>query len=164
MEIPGEEGVVCDEFITLEILSRLPVKSLMRFKCVCKRWKSIIHKDQFFIDLHLSRSITTTPTRRTSFLLVGKPATHRRSSGRMYLLSAEFLPPSNEEEGYLEVGTTFLWEPPFLENYLAYATCSLNGLICFMDTLYCRACLYNSSTRESTPWIKSIIKQEEADP
>ncbi|KAI3978341.1 hypothetical protein MKX01_013139 [Papaver californicum] len=58
MERNGEEEVVCVEFITLEILSRLPVKSLMRFKCVCKRWQSIIHKDQFFIDLHLSRSIT----------------------------------------------------------------------------------------------------------
>ncbi|KAI3951233.1 hypothetical protein MKW92_050425, partial [Papaver armeniacum] len=44
-----------DEMVLCDILSRLPVKSLMRFKCVSKSWCSLI-KDPYFIDLHFSRS------------------------------------------------------------------------------------------------------------
>ncbi|KAI3928476.1 hypothetical protein MKW98_024077, partial [Papaver atlanticum] len=42
--------------IVCEILSRLPVKSLMRFKCVCKKWQFIIKDDKYFIDLYNTRS------------------------------------------------------------------------------------------------------------
>ncbi|KAI3440839.1 F-box domain-containing protein [Psidium guajava] len=44
------------EDIIIDILSRLPVKSLMRFKCVSKRWRSLI-SDQHFAKLHLQRLI-----------------------------------------------------------------------------------------------------------
>ncbi|XP_030444930.2 F-box/kelch-repeat protein At3g06240 [Syzygium oleosum] len=44
------------EDIIIDILSRLPVKSLMRFKCVSKRWWSLI-SDQHFVKLHLQRLI-----------------------------------------------------------------------------------------------------------
>ncbi|XP_048133139.1 F-box/kelch-repeat protein At3g23880-like [Rhodamnia argentea] len=40
------------EDIIIDILSRLPAKSLMRFKCVSKRWLSLI-SDQCFAKLHL---------------------------------------------------------------------------------------------------------------
>lgn len=38
----------------VETLSRLPVKSLMRFKCVCKSWYSLV-KDPNFIYKHLEK-------------------------------------------------------------------------------------------------------------
>ncbi|KAK9741635.1 hypothetical protein RND81_03G118700 [Saponaria officinalis] len=41
--------------LIFDILSRLPVKSLLRFKSVCKRWYSMIH-DNEFIAVHLERS------------------------------------------------------------------------------------------------------------
>ncbi|PIA46229.1 hypothetical protein AQUCO_01500032v1, partial [Aquilegia coerulea] len=39
-----------------EILSRLPVKSITRFRCVCKSWCDLL-SDRFFMDMHLNRSI-----------------------------------------------------------------------------------------------------------
>nr|DAD20306.1 TPA_asm: hypothetical protein HUJ06_021769 [Nelumbo nucifera] len=44
-----------DELIT-EILSRLPVKPLLRFNCVCKPWRALI-SDPGFIKKHAIRSI-----------------------------------------------------------------------------------------------------------
>jgi len=48
-------SVLFDELIT-EILSRLPVKTLMQFKCVCKSWNTLISHDSSFTKLHLHRS------------------------------------------------------------------------------------------------------------
>ncbi|KAI3976980.1 hypothetical protein MKX01_008838 [Papaver californicum] len=39
----------------------------------------------------------------------------------------------------------------------------LNGLFCFIDSQEASVCVQNPSTRESTPWIKSIIKQQHED-
>jgi len=38
-----------------EVLSYLPVKSLMRLRCMCKSWKTLI-SDPTFVKLHLQRS------------------------------------------------------------------------------------------------------------
>ncbi|RZB72007.1 F-box protein CPR1, partial [Glycine soja] len=41
--------------VTVKILSWLPVKALLRFRCVCKSWKSLL-LDLSFVKLHLQRS------------------------------------------------------------------------------------------------------------
>ncbi|KAK8503639.1 hypothetical protein V6N11_030734 [Hibiscus sabdariffa] len=48
-----------------EILKRLPVKSLVRFRSVCKTWNSII-RDPSFISTHLQSSLSN----NTPFLLI----------------------------------------------------------------------------------------------
>ncbi|KAI3843286.1 hypothetical protein MKX03_013467 [Papaver bracteatum] len=45
-----------DEGILTEILSRLPAKSLLRFKSVSEYWLNLITQDQHFIHLHCTRS------------------------------------------------------------------------------------------------------------
>ena len=47
--------ILLDELI-VEILVRLPVRSLLQFKSVCKSWKTLISNSQFAKD-HLQRSI-----------------------------------------------------------------------------------------------------------
>ncbi|KAK9911673.1 hypothetical protein M0R45_035569 [Rubus argutus] len=44
-----------DEDLILEIFSRLPAKSLMRFRCVSKEWYSLT-KSSYLINIHLRRS------------------------------------------------------------------------------------------------------------
>ena len=44
--------------VMAEILSRVPARSLMRFKCVCKLWNSIIQEQQF-IACHLHKRSST---------------------------------------------------------------------------------------------------------
>ncbi|XP_021991016.1 F-box protein At3g07870 [Helianthus annuus] len=49
------EDAVLPESHILEVLSRLPLKTIIRCKCVCKRWRDLV-SDPYFVDLHLSRS------------------------------------------------------------------------------------------------------------
>ncbi|KAL4581433.1 hypothetical protein LXL04_017648 [Taraxacum kok-saghyz] len=43
------------ENVTVEILSRLPVKTIIHCKCVCKKWLNLV-SNSYFATLHLSRS------------------------------------------------------------------------------------------------------------
>ncbi|KAL6200494.1 hypothetical protein ACLB2K_030275 [Fragaria x ananassa] len=52
---PSSESPVLDlDAVIFDILSRLPPKSLLRFRCVCKAWRTLI-SDPYFIKEHLSR-------------------------------------------------------------------------------------------------------------
>ncbi|KAK9285776.1 hypothetical protein L1049_024977 [Liquidambar formosana] len=44
--------------IVFDILSRLPVRSLLRFRCVCKSWNALI-SDPHFVKTHLNRATTS---------------------------------------------------------------------------------------------------------
>ncbi|XP_054779338.1 F-box/kelch-repeat protein At3g23880-like [Prosopis cineraria] len=46
--------------IIVNILKRLPVKSLIRFQCVCKHWKHLI-KSSYFVSEHLHHSSLQNP-------------------------------------------------------------------------------------------------------
>ncbi|KAI3881662.1 hypothetical protein MKX03_030655 [Papaver bracteatum] len=141
------------QVIVYEIMSRLPVKSLMRFKCVCKNWQSVILKDDLFIDLHLSRSKAASSV---SLLRVGE-----LKNIEYCFISMELLL-SSEEDGHLAaVGATSAWKYPFPIDKMC-SFCTANGLLCVMDIVEYSVCVYNISTRESTPWIKStFIKQRQ---
>ncbi|KAK9684509.1 hypothetical protein RND81_10G214800 [Saponaria officinalis] len=54
------------EIITDEILAKLPVKSLVRFKCVSKFYNTVISSPEF-IDLHLRQSLSSDANRLLIF-------------------------------------------------------------------------------------------------
>ncbi|XP_059664089.1 F-box/kelch-repeat protein At3g06240-like [Cornus florida] len=60
------------QHLIVEILSKLPVKALLRFKCVSKRWRSLI-SDPHFIKAHLNQSLTTNSNIQTQRILVATP-------------------------------------------------------------------------------------------
>lgn len=47
--------ILLDDLI-VEVLSYSPIKSLMRIRCVCKSWNTLISSDPTFVKLHLQRS------------------------------------------------------------------------------------------------------------
>ncbi|PRQ52364.1 putative F-box domain-containing protein [Rosa chinensis] len=57
---PSSESVDL-ECVIVDILSRLPARSLLRFRCVCKAWRALI-SDPYFIRKHLSRINTKIST------------------------------------------------------------------------------------------------------
>ncbi|CAK9158274.1 unnamed protein product [Ilex paraguariensis] len=72
-EIKGEAGhrtgiMYLPEDVVVDILSRLPVKSLLRFECVSKQWRSSI-SDHQFAKFQLSRSLSLVKTGHQKFLL-----------------------------------------------------------------------------------------------
>jgi hypothetical protein len=71
-----------DELMS-EILVRLPVKSLLPFKSVCKTWHSTI-SSRSFISTHLQRSMSD-HQRRPSFLITPDFRGNGTSKIRLYM-------------------------------------------------------------------------------
>ncbi|XP_059635819.1 F-box/kelch-repeat protein At3g23880-like [Cornus florida] len=70
-EKKGEElSPILPHDLTVEILSRLPVKSIVLFKCVCKSWLTMFADSQF-IKLHLTRSNNSKLVLTHSFNFLG---------------------------------------------------------------------------------------------
>ncbi|PIA63638.1 hypothetical protein AQUCO_00201170v1 [Aquilegia coerulea] len=150
----GEETRVSlpHEIIVVEILSRLPAKSLLRFKCVCKAWRSLV-SDSKFIQMHLSRAIGRDSV---NVFIASKPnivekncrITTRGVDGRcykkkvtrickthMYHIDGDPFNKAIEIENPLE---------PSLHRTQVLGSC--NGLICLYTIT--SLCLLNPSTRE----------------
>ncbi|XP_043702438.1 F-box protein CPR1-like [Telopea speciosissima] len=113
------EGIIAD------ILSRLPVKSLVRFKCVCKPWCALII-DPAFVKMHLSRSLASNSNLSLIF----------RGS---YLYSVDL--DACEQQPAVELD-----HPLKTPNYGTAVVGSCNGLLCIYNTEE-DIFLWNPSTR-----------------
>ncbi|KAI8002255.1 F-box/kelch-repeat protein [Camellia lanceoleosa] len=60
------------EEIMVDILSRLPITSLCRFRCVSKPWLSLI-SDPYFIKTHLNRNTTNEKHQHDRLILLSEP-------------------------------------------------------------------------------------------
>ncbi|CAI9770960.1 unnamed protein product [Fraxinus pennsylvanica] len=119
--------------ITIEILSRLPVKSLVRFKCVSKSFYSLISQDSQFKRKHLDQS-----TRHDLIVNLEHGPERLFSSSLSYLSSDD-----HDQEGVIELPY------PIKDNFSEYMTVSrsCNGLFCIQDIAGI-VFIWNPSTRE----------------
>lgn len=144
------------ELITTEILPRLPVKSLIRFKCVSKQWKSIISSPQF-AKLHLQRQRSSPNPKRCLFVATDDNSFYtfdysRYESGSACGSDSKLIESPGSKEGLikLEMGSE-LSEQIDLDFYNqigVYIVGSCDGLVCLefgSSHLY----LWNPATGES---------------
>ncbi|KAJ1424959.1 F-box-like domain superfamily [Sesbania bispinosa] len=139
--------VLPDELIH-EILLRLPVRSLLQFRCVCKSWKTLISDPQFAKD-HLRSSISDTSM--THQRLVSSTITERC---RILSCSVQSL---------IEHPSTPAKTLSFRMRRKYHILGSCNGLLCLYDIYQGYVRLWNPSTRlksQRSPtcvWLDGII-------
>ncbi|XP_027177635.1 F-box/kelch-repeat protein At3g23880-like [Coffea eugenioides] len=115
----------------LEILSRLPVKTLVRFCCVCKLWRKLITSDGNFITSHLQNTLNNNSKINSrgiknvfldcNRILVGCTTCYERPDPRIKELTEQFM---------ISAGDSNLCRLLFAEGYFSFAGC-FNGIICF---------------------------------
>ncbi|KAJ6423036.1 hypothetical protein OIU84_024044 [Salix udensis] len=129
-EIGGDQaaGYHIPQELVAEILAKLPAKSLMRFRCVCRTWSSLI-RDPFFVKLHQNQSLKK-PC-KTGILVSSK---HQLSN--TYFVFADHEGKQSFEEDTISI--------PKSSNVLGFA----NGLACIVNDKYDLS-VYNLSTHES---------------
>ncbi|THF98775.1 hypothetical protein TEA_017847 [Camellia sinensis var. sinensis] len=104
--------------IILEILSRLPIKTLFHCQLVSKHWPSFI-SDPHFVNLHLSRS-------PVSLLL--KPFYRNRGSNQLHLVDLQTLHKIRHREAQLKLNPKINF--PLLGRQIVN---SCNGLLCLCN-------------------------------
>lgn len=127
-------GIFLPEEILIQILLKLPVKSLVRFRCVSKSWDSLITHPSF-VSLHLSHAMAGHD--RSVVLLRHYSLTQRKERNTLYLDGESFLE-HQELEFPLKTHDTY------------YLAGSCNGLLCFSDYIInnLQVILWNPSLRK----------------
>ncbi|CAN8315672.1 unnamed protein product [Cochlearia groenlandica] len=125
--------------LIIEILSRLPCKSIARFRCVSKLWASILRRPDF-TELFLTRSSSRSPR----FLFAC------RKGGKLFLFSAP--QPQNPKENSSSLLASYLMKISF-DTLNGFDTqCerirTVRGLV-FVSDRVGKHMLCNPSTRES---------------
>ncbi|PIA28834.1 hypothetical protein AQUCO_06600037v1 [Aquilegia coerulea] len=118
--------------LILEILSRIPAKTLLGFKLVCKSWYNSIH-DPIFIRMHANQSMEN----NTSVFLASEPS-FSMSAGPFDLVSQIYSLEGNSHDKCVEI------ENPIVHKSRVLGSC--NGLVCLSNGKL--MCLLNPFTRE----------------
>ncbi|XP_026385192.1 F-box protein At1g30790-like [Papaver somniferum] len=145
-----------EDIVAREILSRLPVKSLMKFKCVCKNWMTLIEEESSFIDLHLERAKT-----RPGFLITNLKDNNKAT----FMIADLFFQDRGGALSSLAVQTIRKIDYTYIDTMLK----PVDGLIGFFgENIEPGVCICNLATREVTPWIKSTslsnLRKEDREP
>ncbi|KAM7485685.1 hypothetical protein LguiA_001694 [Lonicera macranthoides] len=116
------ESELPDEIID-EILSRLPVQSLLRFKCVCKRWLSTISDPNFHQKTEIESILVVESLKTLAASLISIDANK--------FVTKSFSVPCNERENY------------YYENIIVSNSCNGLVIIGIRESFF----LFNPSTR-----------------
>ncbi|KAL7215779.1 hypothetical protein ACSBR1_027844 [Camellia fascicularis] len=125
--------------VTTEILKRLPVKSLLRFRCVSKTWMSLITTPDF-ITKHLITQTTSTPHNHT--LVRHYSRLHRKEIYSVHSDNQSF------DDLNAQIEFPFLGHSRFYFRVVGF----VNGLLCLSDDLFGYTdtiVLWNPSIRRS---------------
>ncbi|KAM5580275.1 hypothetical protein ABKV19_009830 [Rosa sericea] len=138
---PSSESLDFDAVI-VEILSWLPAKSLLRFRCVCKAWQALI-SDPYFVRKHLSR-INTKINSSYSLLFMENSSFRSIDCEALFKCSGhDDGPVPSRELDFPVIDPRFEFE--FIE-IIGYC----NGFICLLiDSDSLVFMLWNPCTRES---------------
>ncbi|GAU24913.1 hypothetical protein TSUD_116380 [Trifolium subterraneum] len=133
------------------VLSRLPVKSLLQFRCVCKSWKSLI-SDPNFAKKHLSLSTTH------SIHCISYPSGHVLNPDK-HVLKSYSLDSSVMTNQTQFPQTTQL---PLSRQCFVYFDGSCNGILCFSEVGrdYVLVRLWNPAIRKFKE-LPSITEQQD---
>ncbi|PKI62866.1 hypothetical protein CRG98_016703 [Punica granatum] len=135
--------------LTAEILSRIPVRTLVRFESVCNSWRRLIQSPSF-ISLHLNRSANLGDGARSLLVKHRCPATDKRLISLLSGDSLEMVSPVDIPR--------HMYSP----NLKVVGSC--NGLVCLSHDCFCNfgapIFLWNPATRESRALPKFAISPE----
>ncbi|KAJ9536590.1 hypothetical protein OSB04_un000239 [Centaurea solstitialis] len=125
------------EELTMDILSRLPVKTIFHCKLVCKKWRNLV-SDSSFVNLHLSRSPT------------GLIIHHTDQGTFKWVEIVDNVDHHHLHEDYPRSHSLYM--SPVYQHYLMYQTGSVNGLIC--------VCPYSRKTNHDDAYICNPVTRE----
>ncbi|XP_026460433.1 putative F-box protein At3g10240 [Papaver somniferum] len=131
----------------------------MRFKCVSKYWCTLI-QDPYFGDLHFTRSKTCI---RLLFIV---PPLKSQPKNRTAVTNYKEYPVCFKTADLLSEGKGRVVSTIHTVRRSKSFQCSeilgaVNGLICFIEDSEGAACIFNVSTREVTPWIRSSLDDDD---
>ena len=132
----GATAPLPKDVMELEILSKLPAKSLKRFRCVSKNWYALITADSYFITTHMHRM----HQHSSSILLFTNPKNGLLTS-KILLLNRDLSQSLDLDISYLRDRSSCLISQ--ISNNLGYC----KGLICF-EHYSSPIILWNPATRE----------------
>ncbi|XP_074284020.1 F-box/kelch-repeat protein At3g23880-like [Silene latifolia] len=127
---------ISDDLIIEEILTRLPVKSVLRFKSVSKQWYTTLSSSDF-ANAHLNKSPFFHPSAPLNTLFI--------KSGKNYYLSYTDDPISGNFEDNLVKLDSELW----VENERLVLTGCCNGLVCLTAISKKYFIIWNPATRKT---------------
>uniref|UniRef100_A0A7N0TQI1 F-box domain-containing protein n=1 Tax=Kalanchoe fedtschenkoi TaxID=63787 RepID=A0A7N0TQI1_KALFE len=134
-----------------DILSLLPVKTLVRFRCVCRQWNSLI-RDPMFIELHLNRTMSDIEeTRRWRFLL---PEAHTCPLRSFRSLNCKN-PDSVDDQDFI-LSVDYPRHKRTYDDRHVRVVGSCNGLVCLLHKLN-HYILWNPSTGEFRDDLATIV-------
>ncbi|KAI5660652.1 hypothetical protein M9H77_19975 [Catharanthus roseus] len=128
------------EDLLLNILARLPVESLLRFRCISKSWAAIIDSKEF-TKFHLNLSIKKQESHKFLFIK------------RWNIYAAEFYSSKNIIANWRQISN------PFSKPHVSFNLVgSCNGLLCIHDVLVDNLFLYNPWTKKT--WIVPLDHED----
>lgn len=123
--------------LIVEILKKLPTKSLMRFRCVSKQWSSIISNCRDFIESIMARS----PHKLPVFIF------HHCEPETFFTVSSKF---SQSTKPVVLI-------MPGSSCYYSFKYQYLRGLISCSTSLYDLITIYNPTTRQCVSFTQDRI-------